>query len=257
MNITYINAGFQTMLESIMAFQNDDETSYWTEPIFHFYPNLDKAMFQMLTFNEKKKYLSEELEKVYREQETLLNQKVEDYNRHWNRHKSQIEEAFSDAFGIDVSLLFNDLRGEISLNPICPRFLKEEYFQIFYLNSERGALGMSLHEIIHYLWFYVWNQEFHDSYDEYERPSLKWILSEMVVESIMRDERLSSINPYFPGCVYDYFQNMKVDNRMILDIIDEFYKCGDMKKFMHDSYDYCRIHEEEIRLHITKAEENF
>ncbi|MFR5786273.1 MAG: hypothetical protein ACLUHE_03445 [Christensenellales bacterium] len=48
-----------------------------------------------------------------------------------------------------------------------------------------------------------------DNYDEYERPSLKWILSEMVVESVMRDERLSSINPYFPrengGCVYPYF----------------------------------------------------
>lgn len=63
-----------------------------------FFPNLDKEMFQMLTFDEKKKYLSEELEKVYREQETLLNQKVEDYNRHWNRHKSQIEDALSNAF---------------------------------------------------------------------------------------------------------------------------------------------------------------
>lgn len=126
--------------------------------------------------------------------------------------------------------MFNDLRGEICLKPICPRFLKEHYFHIFHLNNERGALGMSLHEIIHYLWFYVWNQEFQDSYDEYERPSLKWILSEMVVENIMRDERLSSINPYFPGCVYDYFQNMKVDNRMILDVLDDFYKCGDMKK---------------------------
>ena len=61
-----------------------------------------------------------------------------------------------------------------------------------------------------------------DNYDEYERPSLKWILSEMVVESVMRDERLSSINPYFPrengGCVYPYFFDMMVDGKPILDI---------------------------------------
>lgn len=85
-----------------------------------------------------------------------------------------------------------------SLNPIEPRFLKEHCYDTFYLNSAKGAIGDGIHEIIHFIWFYVWNQLFGDNYDEYERPSLKWILSEMVVESVMRDERLSSINPVFP-----------------------------------------------------------
>ena len=61
------------------------------------------------------------------------------------------------------------------MNPICPRFLKERFFDVFYKNSEYGALGMSIHEMIHYVWFYVWNRLFNDSYDEYETPSLKWI----------------------------------------------------------------------------------
>lgn len=254
MDITFENPGFIKMLDSIMAFHTDGETEYWTEPLFIFYPDLDKEKFKVLNFEQKKIYLSEELKKIYLEQEEALEQKAEDYNRHWKKYKSQIESALSDAFDIDVTVLFNDLRGEISLNPICPRYLRERYFQVFYLNSERGALGMSLHEIIHYLWFYVWNQEFDDDYDDYERPSLKWILSEMVVESIMKDERLSSINPYFPGTIYDYFQTMKIGDTMILDELDELYKCGNMKKFMHDSYDYCIAHEEEIRLHISKSE---
>lgn len=254
MNITYLNPGFRAMIDSIMAFQNDGETSYWSEPLFHFFANMDQERFQALSASEKKNYLSAELGKIYREQESTINQKVNDYNYYWKKYRSQVEAALSEAFGIDVSPLFNDLRGEICLNPICPRFLQEKYFQIFYLNSERGALGMSLHEIIHYLWFFVWNQEFEDSYEEYERPSLKWILSEMVVESIMGDERLSSINPYYPGSVYDYFQTMEVDSRRVLDVLDEMYQCGDIKKFMHDSYDYCLLNEEEIRAHIRKAE---
>lgn len=261
MNIFFCNPGVQAMIDSIMLFQTDDEVAYWADSIFYFYPSLNKEMFQTLSFEEKKKYISNEFTKIYKEQELILNQKVEAYNNHWNKYHIQIEEALSEAFQLDLKELFNDLRGEICLNPICPRFLKERYFQIFYLNSERGAIGISIHEIIHFIWFHVWNQVFHDSYEEYERPSLKWILSEMVVESIMRDERLSSINPYFPrengGCVYEYFQDMEVNGKMVLDEIDGLYQCRDIKKFMQESYAYCKEHENEIRSHIEEAEKNF
>ena len=99
---------------------------------------------------------------------------------------------------------------------------------------------------------------FGDDYDEYERPSLKWILSEMVVESIMKDERLSSINPYFPrengGCVYPYFFDMTVGGEPILDTLDAMYRSRNIEDFMLNSYAYCQEHEAEIREHILKAE---
>ena len=127
------------------------------------------------------------------------------------------------------------------------------------MNSDKGAIGMSLHEMIHFVWFHVWNKTFHDSYDEYETPHLKWILSEMVVESIMRDERLSSINPYFPrengGCVYPYFQDMVVKDKYILDTLEEIYQKNSMTDFMKNSYEYCLENEDAIRRHIAKAEE--
>lgn len=154
--------------------------------------------------------------------------------------------------------LFNDLRCNVSMNPIEPRFLKERCFDIFYLNSERGAIGESIHEIVHFVWFYVWNRLYEDRYDEYERPSLKWILSEMVVESVMKDERLSSINPYFPreqgGCIYPYFFDMEVDGKLILDTLDAMYKSQRIENFMRNSYTYCQGHEAEIRDHIRESE---
>ena len=119
---------------------------------------------------------------------------------------------------------------------------------------------MSLHEIIHYLWFDVWNRLFHDSYDEYETPSLKWILSEMVVESIMADERLSSINPYFPrehgGCVYGYFQDMVICGRPVLDTLDQLYKENRITDFMKKAYAFCQENETAVRSHIAQAEQS-
>ena len=140
----------------------------------------------------------------------------------------------------------------ISMRCLCPIYLR------LHLNSAKGAIGGGIHEIIHFIWFYVWNQLFGDNYDEYERPSLKWILSEMVVESVMRDERLSSINPYFPrengGCVYPYFFDMMVDGKPILDTLDAMYRSQNIEDFMRNSYAYCQEHEAEIREHILKSE---
>ena len=83
----------------------------------------------------------------------------------------------------------------------------------------------------------------------------------MVVESIMSDKRLSSINPYYPreqgGCVYSYFLDMVIDGKLILDTILDLYKENQMLDFMQSSFEYCQKYEKEIRLHIAKAEASF
>lgn len=258
MEITFINPGVDYMIQRIMDFQTEGESEFWSEPLYHFYPQLDKAYATSLPFAERKIYIERTMRSVYAELENTINEKVVLYTHHWNACKTQITAALSDAFGVDCAVLFNDIRCNLSLNPIEPRFLKERCYDTFYLNSERGAIGGGIHEIIHFVWFYVWNRLFGDSYDEYERPSLKWILSEMVVESVMKDERLSSINPYFPrengGCIYPYFFDMVVDGKLILNTLDAMYRSQNIEDFMRNSYVYCQDHESEIREHILKAE---
>lgn len=261
MHIEFSNPGFEHSIESMLLFQTEGEAAYWSDAIYYFYPNLDKTIIESMDMAEKRAYITTELKKTYDSLQNQWAEKVAAYNSHWNAHRAQVNDALSDAFGMDASILFNDLKGYISLNPVCPRFLRERYIDMFHLNSHRGCIGLTIHEMIHFLWFHVWNGLNGDSYDEYERPNLKWILSEMVVESIMRDERLSSINPYFPrengGCVYRYFQNMEIEGRPILETLDEIYKSTDMPGFMKTSYDYCLKNEAAIRAHIEKSEEQF
>lgn len=258
MEVTFMNPGVDYMIQRIMDFQSEDESMFWSEPLYHFYPQLDKAYAAGLPFLERRSYIEQILRTVYAKQEDTINEKVDLYSRHWANCKGQIIAALSDAFGVNCTDLFNDLRCNVSMNPIQPRFLRERCFDIFYFNSERGAIGGTIHEIVHFVWFYVWNRLFRDSYDEYERPSLKWILSEMVVESVMKDERLSTINPYFPreqgGCIYPYFFDMEVDGKLILDTLDAMYESQGIEDFMRTSYVYCQEHEAEIREHIQKSE---
>lgn len=262
MHITYLAPAFEHSIRSIMEFQQEGEAAYWSDSIFYFYPQIDQQQLSAMTLAEKQQYLTDTLRPVFDGLQPEWARKVEAYNRHWQAHRAQVEAAFTDAFGVDVRLLFNDLTGCITLNPVSPRYLTEHTFDVFHLNSEYGAVGLTLHEMIHFLWFHLWNRHFHDSYDEYERPSLKWILSEMVVEPIMRDERLSSINPYFPrekgGCVYGYFQDMVIDGQPILDTLDDLYHTrSSIQGFMEEGLRYCQQHEDAIRAHIAAAEEAF
>lgn len=261
MNVTFSNPGADSMIENILLFQGDGEAPYWSDGLYYFFPQIEEKKAKSLCFEDRCAYIRDSLREIYEEQKETLDEKVKRYNAHFQAHKSQIEAALSDAFQTSTECLFNDLRAFISLNPVSPRFLDRHTFDVFYLNSERGALGLSIHEIIHFIWFHVWNRLWQDSYAEYERPSLKWILSEMVVESVMRDERLSAINPYFPreagGCVYPYFFDMTADGVPILDTLDQMYHSRSIQAFMKDSYAYCLAHEREIRAHIAQSEKRF
>ena len=258
MDITFLIPDAAAMLDSILAFQTENESAFWSDPLYHFFPQLDRALAQSLPTPERTAYIRQTMQAVYHDQLGTLQEKTQRYAAHWQQHRSQVNAALSDAFDCSMASLFNDLRCHVSLNPIQPRHLQAHQFDVFYLNSERGALGTALHELVHFAWFHVWRQIFADDFRDYERPSLKWVLSEMVVESIMRDERLSSINPYFPrengGCVYPYFFSLMVDGAPALDTLDEMYRSLPIRTFMQESYAWCRAHEAEIRRHIAASE---
>ena len=164
-------------------------------------------------------------------------------------------DELSDAFGMSLDGAYEDIVGTVTVGPVCPRFLGARAFDVFHINSPRGALGMVIHEVIHFLWFDRWRELFRDDPAEYETPHLKWLLSEMAVEPIMRDGRLSSRNPYFPrengGCVYGYFYDMLVGGAPILGTLNDLYRAGGMRALMEEGYRYCLLHESEIRAHIA------
>ena len=142
------------MLESIMAFQKEDAASFWSEPLFYFYPQLDKAYVSTLKGEGKRKHMEDVLSSIYKEQEKTIEEKVDIYSSFWGRHERDISRALSNAFSLDSSDIFNDLRCCVSMNPISPRFLSDGSFEVFYLNRGMGAIGRPIHYIIHFFRFF-------------------------------------------------------------------------------------------------------
>ena len=241
---------------SILHFTKSNMTDFWREAFFYFYPDVDKQKFNAMSDDERLIFLRTYLSNFYDANKTEIAQKISDYNVHWKNNEMQIVAALQDIFSIDLTDIFNDLVCYTTFNPISPRYLDKNSFDNFYLESKAGALGSAIHEIIHFIWFYAWQKHFHDNTADYETPHLKWILSEMVVEPIMRDERLASINPYYTdkSCVYPYFYTMQINGKPILDTLYEMLSSMPMSDFMEKSYQLCIEHETEIRNHIKDAE---
>lgn len=263
MELTFQIPDFAYSLDRIMEFQGEGETAFWSDSLYYFYPQLDQEHAKALSEAQRREYLGGVLAQVYRQNEKLLADKAKAYQRHWQCHRQQITEVFSEEFERDLSDSFEDLTGNLTLNPIGPRFLETHSFDLFYLNSERGALGCALHEIVHFLWFDLWQQQFGDDPAEYERPHLKWILSEMTVETYLRDERLRVLNPYFQrdyekhqnGCVYGYFYTMELEGHPVLETLHQMRQGRSVTDYMACAYEYCQRNEAQIRQHIWQAEQ--
>ena len=249
MKLCYKDPGYNYSAESISEFIKQEE--FWSEPIFHFFPELLKFKGSFDKSCENKDIVKEILEivvELYKSREKEIQSKVISYQENWNRYENLINERFSYIFQFDISKIFNNLVCNITLNPISPRYLKEHVFDVFYMNSDEGSMGSALHEIVHYLWFYLWNRKYKDSYEQYEAPSLIWILSEAVVEQILIDEVFNRINPYHQsGNAYPYFYNMIISGRPLYDYLNDLYKNVSIDKFMNMSYQFMIKNEKEIR----------
>ena len=248
MELHFQDPGLEYSLSSIMEFQAPGVSDWWRNSLFHFYPQVDRTRFDTLDAGEREGYLRRALTEVYASIREELEEKTRTYYACWEKHRGQVEDAFSDAFELDTGTILNDITVNITLNPICPRFLGEKRFDLFYRSSPQGALGLSLHELTHFLWFRVWRELFGDDPAEYETPHLKWVLSELVVDPILSNDRLCTLNPYYPGGVaYEYFYSMKVDDRPLLEVMGAAYREKPIRDFMTWAWEYCQKHETEIR----------
>lgn len=62
MDIEFVNPGVDYMIQRIVDFQTEAESAFWSEPLYRFYPQLDKAYAISLPFSEGTNTLSEPCE---------------------------------------------------------------------------------------------------------------------------------------------------------------------------------------------------
>lgn len=253
MKLKFCVPSLDQVFETTLWTQLDDVSPFWRDQLYIEYPEINKEKAMFLSEKKRMDYLRDELGKIYRGNLEKFHELSLTWQKYWDNHVTNIESALSAAYEIDLGQLLNDCVGYVNLNPVCPRYLDSHTFYVFYKMKPDRVLRTSLHEIMHFLWFYKWQEHFHDNPQEYDIPHLKWIFSEMVQDTMVRD---TPIAPLFDGreSAYDYFYTMEIAGAPILSTLSECYKNSGLIGLFENGYAYCQKHEDEIRAKIKEAE---
>ena len=249
MKLTYTVADLAYSATSIAEFLAMSKTlqgstfSDMSQAIFALYPSIEEGEIRLLAQTEIQEYCVNRLRFIYRENKPEFDSKMTTYQKIWDQHSKIIEDALGDIFQVDTCSQFNSMKARITLCPICPRFLNESIFDLFYQYSAEGSLYVAMHEIMHFVWFTVWNRLFHDSPDLYEQPHLPWIFSELAIDAIMMDQRLHGLifnehQAQYPA--YPEFYDIYTDKGPLVHVFRKMYGLLSISDFMAEGYTFLK-----------------
>ena len=255
MQLTWQQKDFKSDIEFIYFHQQDDTPIWWKSELYRAHPSLDFDYAQSLTQEKRFEYLTESLRKIRIEKQADIEKSIKMFENAWSPIAKNLNDAYSSAFDMNCTNIMNDMAGLVGLNPICPRDLSDNSFSVYYYFDPNYAVAMALHEITHFVWFYVWQQHFKDDEEEYNFPHWKWLLSELVVETIIRNSDIAKLSPPPQYIAYKYFYDMDIDGKPIFDTLRDMYTNREsFPNFMEIARDWINKNEPELREKIAVAE---
>ncbi len=256
MHLIWQQKDFQSDIDFILFHQKDNTPNWWQKRLFEAYSDLDYEYAKSLSESERFEYITKKMKIQKENKQTTINNSIKMFQNFWTEQISnKLNLAYKDAFDNDCTNILNDMSANIGLNPICPRDISQHCFDIYHYFEVKYAVSVALHEITHFVWFYFWQKHFQDDSIEYDAPHLKWLLSEIVVETIIRNSKINDLVEQPKDIAYSYFYDITINNEYIFDTMKRLYsKRKDIYDFMEKSFDWIKQNETELREKIAIAE---
>ena len=105
-----------------------------------------------------------------------------------------------------------------------------------------------MHEISHFIFFEKLKEVYPKiNPDEFEYPNLIWKMSEIMPGIILQDKKIQEIFQNRKLSVYDNIEKIKIKDRLILNILQDFYdKRKNFEDFIKKSYDFIKANKKEF-----------
>lgn len=217
----------------------------WSEIVYKHYPELKNKIKDIPEGKERRKTAYCFFQNFYENNLKIIEQKTILFQKEWNKVNNRIMKALSEVTECE----WNDkeIEAKVSLNPICPRFIKEREFNIFYKQTIENMKDTCTHESLHFLYFDKWKKVFPKMKEkEMNSPYLVWHLSEMVPGIILNDEKIQK-NFKHKFRSYREYENLKINNKPILESIQEIYdNREDFEDFLKKSWKFVNKNKKEI-----------
>lgn len=201
--------------------------------------------FQLDISNVSKYEIKTRLTEIYNERIKDLENSKNKFQKVWNENYENINNELIKIFGREFNF---ECIAYVNLNPIWPRYLDSKCFDVNLDASNDYLLLASTHEIVHFIWFEFWKENFPKiDKKDYDYPNLSWLISEMAIEPIFRFSNLKELSVSNPA--YDYFYVDKIKDKTVAEIVNDIFKeSKDINDFQINVYNFFKNNKETKKL---------
>lgn len=166
----------------------------WQHYIIKKHPEL-KGVFLLKNENTQIKFIRNYVVAYRQKNKNKIKNNLIRYETAWGKVEEEYFIKLAQLLNFELPRKPKKILALISLNPICPRFLDDWSFTIFYNYKDiKNALEVIMHECCHFLYFKKWARLYpRVSKKKYEYPYIEWHLSEIIAPIILNDKPIRRI----------------------------------------------------------------
>jgi hypothetical protein len=212
----------------------------WGKYIIKKHPKI-KKIFSFKTEAEQVKFLRNYTIQFKKDNQKLIEKNKTEYQKVWNIIEKEFFITLSEIIQINWPQNRKTIKAMVSINPICPRFLNDWSFSIFYNYKKMShAIEVIMHESCHFLYFEKWKKLYPEiDNKKFESPYLEWHLSEILAPIILNDSRIQKLLKR-KADFYIEHKKLKIGNKTVPKYFNDLYKKNNMDKnfdeFLKESY---------------------
>ncbi|MDP3989777.1 MAG: hypothetical protein Q8Q01_01065 [archaeon] len=219
----------------------------WSNAIYKNYPELKSKLLTVKDKNKRKEIEYHFFLDVFKKEKNELEKSAKRFQKDWDKINDKVMLVLSEVIEQEWPEKDRTIHGRTSLNPICPRYIKQRTFDVFYKCSHARMKAITMHEILHFIYFEKWKKVFPKTKQrEFDSPYLVWKLSEMVPGIILNDDKFQKIfkHKHRP---YKEYEKLKIEGKPLLSYLQNFYdNRKDFADFLKQSWKFVKKHEKEI-----------
>lgn len=196
----------------------------WGKYIIKKHPKIKKA-FSFKTEAEQVKFLEDYIIEFRKENRKLIEKNKIKYQTEWQKIEKDFFGILSEIIQTKWPRNRKVIKAMISINPICPRFLNDWSFSIFY-NYKKLSLAVEviMHESCHFLYFEKWKKLYPKvNSKKFESPHLEWHLSEILTPIVLSDARIQKFLKR-KADFYTEHKRIKIGNKTAPQYFNDLYK---------------------------------
>lgn len=190
--VKFVNISLASEMEWIYHFLFKHKWG-WGDRVIKRCPKIKKVK----SFKKKRdrvRFLKKYIVFFWRENRTIINKKKIKCQKEWLETEKNYFKLLSEIMLTDWPKNRKVIKAKISICPICPRFLHDWSFNLFYNFKIKEMIEVIMHECCHFLYFKKWKEMYPKvSRKTFNHPHIEWHLSELVAPIILNDKRVQEL----------------------------------------------------------------